>query len=100
MNIEIKTVHFTLDDKDKDYVDKKIERFKKSEDHLVDLIVTITREATTVKAEAKVNFKWGLSAHIGEEATDVRPAIDKLSDALRVKITKEKEKAQEKRPKE
>jgi ribosomal subunit interface protein len=96
MNFELRVLHFSLDEDEKAYVDKKLEKFQKNEDNLIDLIVTITKEGAFVKTEAKVNFKWGVSAYVGEEAANVRESVDKLYDALRTKITKEKEKSQEK----
>jgi putative sigma-54 modulation protein len=97
MNIEVKAVHFTLKDDGREYLDKKIARIHNAENMIVDLIVTLGKEAADFTAEANVNFRWGVSIHVREQEHDLLPAIDKMIDKLEAKITKEKEKAQEKR---
>jgi ribosomal subunit interface protein len=97
MNLEIKSVGFSMSDEEKQFIDKKAERFRKSEEHLTDLIFSFTKEGPNIKAEAVVNFRWGLRGHVAETDHDFKAAADKLVDRLQVKITKEKEKAEEKR---
>jgi putative sigma-54 modulation protein len=97
MNLEVKAVGFTLTDEEKEIVDKKIERFRKNEEHLTDLIFTFTKEGASIKAEAVINFKGGPRGHLDELDYDIRAAVDKLVDKVQVKITKEKEKSTAKR---
>ena len=97
MNLDIKAVHFTLRDDGKEYIEKKLGRLHSTEANIIDLLITITKDANEFVAEATVNFRWGVRAHVKEREAELSPAIDKLFDALWVKITKEKEKAQEKR---
>jgi putative sigma-54 modulation protein len=96
MNIDIRAVHFTLKDENREYLDRKIARIHNAENMIVDLLITLTHDKS-FKAEAKVNFRWGVSIHVAETAFDINPAIDKLMDVLDQKITKEKEKVKEKR---
>ena len=96
MNIEIKAVHFTMQDDVKEYLDKKISRIHNAENMIVDLLVTVTKEKD-FDAEATVNFRWGVSIHVRENEFELIPAIDKMMDKLEIKITKEKEKVKEKR---
>ncbi|MDR0670411.1 MAG: ribosome-associated translation inhibitor RaiA [Treponema sp.] len=96
MNIDIRAVHFTLKEETRHYLDRKIDRIHNAENMIVDLLVTLTHDKD-FQAEATVNFRWGVSIHVKESAFDVIPAIDKLIDVLEQKITKEKEKAKEKR---
>jgi putative sigma-54 modulation protein len=96
MNIEIKAVHFTLRDDGRDYLNKKIERIHNAENMIVDLLVTLTK-GKDFSAEAKVNFRWGVSIHVKETDFELNPAIDKMMDKLETKVTKEKEKVKEKR---
>ncbi|MDR1930977.1 MAG: ribosome-associated translation inhibitor RaiA [Treponema sp.] len=96
MNIDVKAVHFTLGDDSREYLDKKIARIHNAENMIVDLLVTLTRDKNFT-AEAKVNFRWGVSIHIKEHDFELNPAVDKLMDKLEQKITKEKEKVKEKR---
>jgi putative sigma-54 modulation protein len=63
---------------------------------IIDLLITFTKEKD-FKAEATVNFRWGVSIHVEEHEYELNSAIDKLMDRLDAKITKEKEKVKEKR---
>lgn len=96
MNTEMRAVHFSLHDDAKEYLNKKIERIHNAESMIVDLIITLTKEKD-FEAEAKVNFRWGVSIHVKENDFELAPAIDKMMDKLELKITKEKEKVKEKR---
>jgi putative sigma-54 modulation protein len=85
-----------MKDDAREYLDRKIARIHNAENMIVDLLITVTKDKEFI-AEAKVNFRWGVSIHVKEEDFSLTPAIDKLMDVLDVKITKEKEKAKEKR---
>ena len=95
MNIDIKSVHFNLHDDAREYLDKKIARLHNLENMIVDLLITLTKEKQ-FSAESTVNFRWGVSVHIKEQAFELNAAIDKMMDTLEHKITKEKEKVKEK----
>ena len=95
MNIDIKSVHFTLRDDSREYLDKKIARLHNLENMIVDLLVTLTKDKQ-FSAEATVNFRWGVSIHIKEQDFELNAAVDKMMDKLEQKITKEKEKVKEK----
>jgi putative sigma-54 modulation protein len=94
MNTEIKAVHFTLRDDARDYLDRKIARIHNAEQMIVDLLFTLTKDKD-FSAEAKVNFRWGVSVHVKEHDFELTPAIDKMMDKLEAKITKEKEKVKD-----
>jgi len=96
MNIEMKAVHFTLDNETREYLDKKVARIRNAENMIVDLLFTLTKEKEFT-AEALVNFRWGVSIHQKERDFELNPAIDKLMDKLNSNITREKEKVKEKR---
>jgi putative sigma-54 modulation protein len=96
MNIDIKAVHFTLQDDTRDYLDKKIARIHNAENMMVDLLVTLSKDKD-FSAEATVNFRWGVSVHVKEHDFELNAAIDELMDKLEAKIIKEKEKVKEKR---
>jgi putative sigma-54 modulation protein len=95
MNIDVKAVHFSLPDDARAYLDRKITRIHNAENMIVDLLFTLTKDKD-FSAEATVNFRWGVSIHVKEHDFDLNPAIDKMMDKLEAKITKEKEKAQDK----
>ena len=96
MNVEMKAVHFSLDNASKEYLEKKISRIPNAENMIVDLLFTLTK-GKDYSAEVTVNFRWGVSIHQEENDFDLNAAIDKLIDKLDAKIAKEKEKVKEKR---
>jgi putative sigma-54 modulation protein len=96
MNIDVKAVHFTLHEDSRAYLDRKITRIHNAENMIIDLLFTLTKDKD-FSAEATVNFRWGVSIHVKEHDFDLNAAIDKMMDNLEAKITKEKEKAQDKR---
>ncbi len=97
MNIDVRSVHFDLGEASTAYLNSKLERIDYAKDMIVDLIFVFTREAKGFKVEATVNFRWGLRAHIEEDSFELTPGIDRMFDRLEQKITKEKEKIQEKK---
>ena len=96
MNTEIKAVHFSLDNGTRELLEKKIDKIHNAENLIVDLLFTMTK-GKDFSAEATVNFRWGVSAHLKENDFDLNAAIEKLMDKLNAKIAKEKEKIKEKR---
>ena len=96
MNTEIKAVHFSLDNETREHLEKKIDKIHNAENLIVDLLFTLTR-GKDFSAEATVNFRWGVSAHLKENDFDLNAAIEKLLDKLEAKVSKEKEKVKEKR---
>ena len=97
MTIDVRSVHFDLGEASSAYLDSKLERIGYAKDMIVDLIFVFTKEAKNYKIEATVNFRWGIRAHVEEQSFDIASGIDKLIDKLEQKITKEKEKVQEKK---
>ncbi|AEF84433.1 ribosomal subunit interface protein [Treponema primitia ZAS-2] len=100
MNTEVKAVHFTLRDDTREYLDQKIARIPNAENMIIDLLFTLTKDGKDFSAEAKVNFRWGVSIHVKEKDFELNPAIDKLLGKLDAKIIKEKEKVKDVKEKE
>jgi putative sigma-54 modulation protein len=96
MKTEVRAVHFNLHENAREYLDKKIERLEYAKDMITDLMFVLTREKN-FKAECTINFRWGRQDHLVEEDFDLNTAIDKLVDKVEHKISKEKEKVQEKK---
>ena len=95
MTFSIKGVHYDITDITRDFVTTKLEKLAYAEDLVVDLVFTLTKTAKDWKAEVKCNFRWGMHAHIEEEAFNLHEAIEKLIDRLDMKVSKEKEKVQD-----
>jgi putative sigma-54 modulation protein len=96
MKTEIKAVHFNMREETREYLEKKLERLAYAKDLVVDLLFTFTK-GKDFKAECTVNFRWGSQAHLVDEDFDLTAAIDKLVDKVEHKISKEKERIQEKK---
>jgi putative sigma-54 modulation protein len=96
MKTEIKSLHFAMRDETREYLERKLERLGYAKDLIVDIIFSFTKEKE-FKAECTINFRWGSQAHLVEEDFDLVAAIDKLIDKVEHKISKEKEKVQEKK---
>ena len=96
MTVDVRSVHFDLGEESRKYLDLKLERIAYAKDMIVDLIFVMTKEKD-FKFEATVNFRWGVQAHLEERDFEVNTAIDKLIDRLEQKISKEKEKVQERK---
>ncbi|MCE5257363.1 MAG: ribosome-associated translation inhibitor RaiA [Spirochaetaceae bacterium] len=97
MKIDIRSVHFDLSEESKQYLMTKIERIGYAKDMIVDLMFVFSLDAKSYKLEATANFRWGVQAHIQENAFEINPGIDVLMDKLENKIVREKEKIQEKK---
>ena len=95
MNIEIKSVHFSIGDDTKEFIQKKLHRIDFAQDLIVDLLITLTKEKRDYRLEVNVNFKWNVSSHLKIKAFDLIEGVDILMDKLDRKVRKEKEKVQD-----
>ena len=100
MNVEIKGVHLEVNEKTREYVDRKMQRLDFAKDHIVDFLITLAKEKSQYKFEATINFRWGASVHVGLDGFDVYQGIDTLFDKLEAKVEKEKSRIQDHHKKE
>lgn len=97
MKIDVRSVHFDLSEEGKQYLATRAERIGYAKDMIVDLLFVFTKDAKNYKLEVTANFRWGVQAHLQEVSFEINPGIDLLMDKLDQKITKEKEKVQERK---
>jgi len=95
MNINVQAVKFTLDEDQKTFIEKKLERIKYAEDLITDVLFTVKFDRK-FNYDCTVNFRWGGTAHVSSEDFDFSAGVNKLMDVLDQKIRKEKDKIQEK----
>ena len=95
MNSDIRAVHFSLDDDQKDIIEKKMHRLDFAKDYLVDFQLTITLQKKEMTFDAQLHFKWGTIAHVSHKDYEFLDGVDKLFDALSAKVHKEKAKIQD-----
>ena len=96
MNIKVQDVKFSLDEDQKAFVDRKLERIKYAEELITDVLMVIKYDST-FQLDCTVNFRWGGNAHVSSEDFDFAAGVNKLMDVLDQKIKKEKDKIQEKK---
>jgi putative sigma-54 modulation protein len=94
MKFDIKGVHYDITDVTRDFITVKLEKLAYADEHVTELVFTLTKETKDWKAEANCNFRWGAHAHLEETALNLHEAIEKLIDRLDMKISKEKERVQ------
>ncbi len=96
MNIKIQAVKFTMDDKQKDYLDQKMKRIEYADDLITDLLCHIKLDKKFIY-ETTVNFRWGSTAHVSTENYEFEAGVNKMMDIIDQKVRKEKDKIQEKK---
>ncbi|HOF84195.1 MAG TPA: HPF/RaiA family ribosome-associated protein [Treponemataceae bacterium] len=96
MNINVQAVKFSMDEDQKEFVDKKLERIRFAEDLITDVLLNIKYDKK-FSYECTVNFRWGDVAHVSTEDFSFEPGLNKMVDVLDQKIKKEKDKIQEKK---
>ncbi len=96
MNIKTQAVKFTMDDKQKDYLDEKFKRIAYAEDLITDLTCHIKLDKKFIY-ETTINFRWGGTAHISAENYEFEAGVNKMMDTIDQKVRKEKDKIQEKK---
>ncbi|MBN2738260.1 MAG: ribosome-associated translation inhibitor RaiA [Spirochaetales bacterium] len=95
MNIDVSGIHCEIDDEIRSYIDKRLHRIDYAQVNIIDLIIKIIKEKKGYKFEAAINFKWGNSAFMKQEAFDLHEGIDKLVDKIDLKVKKEKDKVKD-----
>jgi putative sigma-54 modulation protein len=97
MNIDVRSVHFDLSEASRQYLANRLERIGYAKDMIVDLLFVFTKDAKSYKLEVTSNLRWGTQFHLMENSFEVNPGIDLLMDKLDQKMSKEKEKIQERK---
>jgi putative sigma-54 modulation protein len=97
MNIDVRSVHFDLSEASRQYLANRLERIGYAKDMIVDLLFVFTKDAKNYKLEVTANLRWGTQFHLQEASFEVNPGIDLLMDKLDLKMSKEKEKIQERK---
>jgi putative sigma-54 modulation protein len=94
MNVEIKSMHFDLPDDFRELIEKKLQKIEFAQDMIVSLACTVSK-GKDYSLESDIHFRWGAVVHIKANDFDLREGIDKLSEKIEAKVTKEKEKIKE-----
>ena len=92
MELEIKGVHFDVQEETREFISAKLEKIDFARDYIVNLDFTLTRENPDYLVEAKLHLKWGHSSVIKVHSYDLHEGINALIDKLDHKIRKERDK--------
>lgn len=92
MQLDIKAIHFSLNDAQREHIDRRLERFSYAREYLVDLGLTLTYEASQYDVDASLHFRWGAVTHLKVSGYDLLEAFDRMMDKVQAKVSKEKEK--------
>ena len=96
MNVSVNAIKFTMNDEQREFIDKKLQRIKYAEDLITDAMVSVKLDKKFL-CEATLNFRWGGSAHVSADDYDFAACVNKMMDVLDQKVKKEKDKVQEKK---
>ena len=96
MNVNVNAIKFSMEDDQREFVDKKLQRIKYAEELITDVLLSVKLDKKFL-AEATVNFRWGGTAHVSADDYDFSACVNKLMDVLDQKVKKEKDKIQERK---
>ena len=92
MQLDIKAIHFSLNEVQREHIDRRLERFSYAREYLVDLGLTLTPEGSQYHVDAALRFRWGATTHLKVSGYDLLEAFDRMMDKIQAKVSKEKEK--------
>ncbi|SCW29111.1 putative sigma-54 modulation protein [Borreliella japonica] len=93
MEPKIQSVNYNLDESEKNFIFKKLEKFDNHiKKHVENLKITIKKERELFELDAHLHFNWGKIIHIREDGKILLNLIDSAMEKLYKSATKEKEK--------
>ncbi|APQ15127.1 ribosome-associated factor Y [Borreliella garinii] len=93
MEPKIQTVNYNLNESEKNFILKKLEKFDTHiKKHVENLKITIKKEHELLEFDAHVHFNWGKIIHIREDDKVFLNLIDRAIEKLYKTAIKEKEK--------
>ena len=95
MELEIKGVHFDLQDETREFISAKLEKLEFARDFIVDLNFTLTKDNSEFDCEVKLHLSWGHKSVIKVRSYDLHEGINTLIDKLDHKVRKERDKITE-----
>ena len=95
MEIKIQSIHFDATDQLKAFIEKKLSKLEKTYEDItnVEVVLKVVKPATALNKEAGVTvFVPGQKFHAEKVCDTFEESIDLIADALKVQLTKFKEK--------
>ena len=91
MQSAIRGIHFTVQDSHREHIESKLTKIAYAQEHIVDLSISLTREARQFRGDAHLHFRWGSAKHLTASGHDVEVMTDHLLDKVFAAVAKEKE---------
>lgn len=99
MEIRIKSIHFDATEKLEAFIEKKVSKLGKSFEDItkVEVQLKVVKPATALNKETSLNVNVpGEAIYVAKTCDTFEEGIDQCVDALKVKLTKYKEKTRNK----
>ena len=96
MELKIKAIHFDATDKLEAFIEKKVTKLEKSFEDItkVEVQLKVVKPATALNKETSVSVSLpGETIYVDKVCDTFKEGIDHCVDAIKVKITKYKEKS-------
>ena len=96
MELKIKAIHFDATDKLEAFIEKKVTKLEKSFEDItkVEVQLKVVKPATALNKETSVSVSLpGETIYVDKVCDTFEEGIDHCVDAIKVKITKDKEKS-------
>jgi putative sigma-54 modulation protein len=91
MQRSIQGIHFTVKDSLREHIETKLAKLDYADEYIVDLALSLTREARQFTGDANVHFRWGSTLHVTTNGHEVETVTDQLLDKVFAAVTKEKD---------
>jgi len=91
MQSAIRGVHFSVKDSLREHIETKLEKVGYAKEYIVDLSISLKREACQFSDDAHLHFRWGNATHLTASGHDVEVMTDQLLDKVFAAVRKEKE---------
>ncbi len=94
MDINFRSVGFSLTDEDREFLDKKLKKLSFAEEYLLSIEVIAKKEAKGIgfSLEAILAFSWHKEKVVKNDSYELYEGIEKLCDMIQAAAKKEKEK--------
>lgn len=94
MEITINAIHFDATEKLQDFIQKKVLKLEKSLDDIkkVEVKLTVVKPASALNKQVALTVHAGTNIYVEKTCDTFEEAIDLSVDAMRVQLTKYKEK--------
>ena len=94
MDLTFRGIGFTPDEKDREFLEKKLKKIGFAEDYLQDLDIVARKESKGIgfHIDASMHFAWKKEKVVSQDSYELHEGIELLADKIQSTAKKEKEK--------